>query len=55
MLAANQEVPQALQNLAMKDQKYRKGQTRQIKGTIQPPTGAKRRVRFYIHVFTHTQ
>lgn len=44
MAAANQEISPALQSLAMKDQKFKKGQTRQKKGSIQGPAGAKRRV-----------
>ena len=44
MAAANQEISAELQALAMKDPRFKKGQTR-AKGGGAPPGGGKRRVR----------
>lgn len=43
MVAANQEITPELQSLAMKDPRFKKGQTRS-KGGSHPPGGGKRRV-----------
>lgn len=45
MVAANQEISTALQALAMKDPRFRKGQSRNKAGGKFSAAGAKRRVR----------
>lgn len=49
MAAANQEISADLQGLAMKDPRFRKGQTR-TKGGSAAPSGGKRRVSLPSHL-----
>lgn len=51
MTAANQEISAELQLLAMKESRFRKGQTR-VKGGSAPSGGGKRRVRLSACIFS---